>query len=437
MRRTLLRGARVITMAPHRPDTESLDILVEDDRIASLGDHPDSDGAEIVDLSGRIVIPGLVNAHLHTWQTALRCVGADWTLPQYLRHVHGDVARRYSAEDIYIANLVGALNQINCGITTLGDWCHNNRTPEHADAAVDALRHAGIRAVFFHGIPDRSADTAHPLHEIDRLLDGPFHDHSLVSLGMAISGPQYSTPDVAVTDFRAAKDRNLVVSMHQSGGEPAPGWEAVRTAGLFGPRTNIVHGCGLTAGWIKALGEAGVTFTITPENELSHGHGTPITGPLLRAGVAPSVGTDTETASSGHILTGARIALAHQRGLEHDRTREATGASSATNSTTGRQALSWATFEGARALSLAEHVGQIQPGMQADLVVIDAAAINLWPSHDAIAAVLCADISNIEAVMIAGRWRKRNHRLVGVELAGLRDRLLASGRRLLRRPTRR
>jgi 5-methylthioadenosine/S-adenosylhomocysteine deaminase len=431
LQRTLLRGAQVITMVPNRPEAEWADILVEGDRITQVGADLDGDGAEIVDLAGRIVIPGLVNAHLHTWQTGLRGIGADWTLLEYLSRMHGDLAPRYRPEDIHIANLVGALNQINCGTTTLGDWCHNNPTPEHTDAAVEALHKSGIRAVFLHGTPSRPPDVPHPLSEIDRLRDGPIRATGLVSLGMAINGPQSSTPDVAVADFRAADERKLVVSMHQSGGEPAAAWDAVRAAGLFGPRTNIVHGAGLGDDWITTLTQAGVTFTMTPENELGHGHGTPITGQLLRAGAAPSLGTDTETAVSSDVIGAARIALAYQRGLDHDHSRRATGMLSTTNSITSRQALSWATVEGARALGLAEHVGRLQPGMQADLVAVDATALNLWPSPSPVAAALQANVANIEAVMIAGQWRKRDHRLVDVALEDLKHALLESGRRLL------
>src|SRR5205807_8509345 len=126
----------------------------------------------------------------------------------------------------------------------------------------------------------------------------------------------------------------------------------------------------------------------TPESGLSHGHGVPITGQLLQRGAAASLGTDTETALSGDILTAARIALAHQRGLDHKDHRQATGLMCPTSSVTSRQALSWATVEGARALGLAGRVGRIEPGMQADLVVIDARALNLWPAHDPIAAAL-------------------------------------------------
>jgi 5-methylthioadenosine/S-adenosylhomocysteine deaminase len=427
--RILLRGAQVITMAPGRPDSERIDVLIEDDLITQAGTGLESAGADVVDLTGRIVIPGLINAHLHTWQTALRLIGADWTLPQYFAHVRGRVAPHYRPDDVHISNLVGALNQINCGTTTLGDWCHNNPTPEHSDAAVAALQTAGIRAVFLHGSPARAADVGHPLEEVDRLI-GVTGSASLVTVGMAILGPQLSTPEVAVADFRAAAQRGIVASMHHSGGEPAPAWDAVRRAGLFGPTTNVVHGEGLTEDWFKLLVDAGVSFTITPENELGHGHGQPVTAPLLRYGAAPSLGIDTETAIGGELLTAARVALAHQRGVDHEHSRRITGEMAATPTVTCKQALSWATVEGARALGVADRVGRIEPGMQADVVAIDARALNLWPVHDPVATALHASVGNIEAVIVAGQWRKREHHLIGVNLDELKNRLLDSGDRL-------
>lgn len=431
MSRTLLRGAQVVTMVPDRPDAEHVDILVDGDRIAALGENIEAPDAEVVDFSGRVIIPGLVNAHLHTWQTALRSAGADWTLMEYLTHLHGECGGRYTPADMHTSNLAGALNQINCGTTTVGDWCHNALSPEHADAAVEGLVRAGIRAVFLHGTPYRSPETAHPLAEIDRLLGGPVRDHALLTLGMALQGPQYSSPETAVADFRAGAERGLVVSMHQSGGELSPGWEAVRAAGMFSHLTNIVHGADLPSAWIEMLVEAGVTFTSTPENELGQGHGIPVTGALLRLGAVPSLGTDIDTAVPGTVLTAARIALAHQRSLDHAQHRETTGGHANTASVTAKQALAWATVEGAKALGLADRVGRIEVGMQADLVGVDARALNLWPAHDPIATVLHADIANIEAVMVAGGWRKRDHVLLTTGLDELRDQLRESGQRLL------
>ena len=420
MNRVLLRGAHVITMAPHRPDAERADLLIDGDTITAVGDGLDETGAEVVDVTGRIIMPGLVNAHLHTWQTALRGVGADWTLADYLGRMHGTVARHYRPEDMRIGTLAGALDQLGRGTTTLGDWCHNTPTPDHTDAALDGLAASGIRGVFLHGTPYSAPDATHPVGEIDRLTGGP-----LLTVGMAVRGPQLSTPDTAVTDFRAAAERGLVVSMHQSGGEPGPGWDAVRDAGLLSPRTNVVHGAGLTDDWIKTLVDAGASITSTPENELGQGHGFPLTGHLLRLGAAPSLGTDTDAVTPADVLSAARIALAHQRGHDHDHHRQTTGSFSLTATITAKQALAWATVEGARALGLADRVGRLSPGMQADLVVIDA------PAPNPIAAALHASAADIEAVMIAGHWRKRGHALVGVDLGTVRAQLRESADHLL------
>lgn len=432
MNRILLRGARVITMAPGRPDAERLDILVEGEHILALGEGLDSVGAEIVDVAGRIVIPGMVNAHVHTWQTGIRGVGADWTLLEYLAEIHGGIARRYSPTDMRIGTLVGALNQINSGVTTVGDWCHNCRTPEHADAAIEGLHHAGIRAVFFHGASHGIGDKPHNMREVDRLLAGPLANGDLITGGMAVKGPQLSSAEVALADLRAGAERGVMITMHQSVGTAGPGWKLAADAGLWGPHTNIAHGTGLGGDLLKTLVAAGATFTSTPENELAQGHCTAITEELLAIGAAPSLGTDTEIAVSGEILSAARITLARQRSLAHIRANRDTGLSAPEVHPTGKQALGWVTTEGARALGMADRIGRIEPGMQADLVLIDTRAINLWPAHNPIAAALHANTANIEAVIIAGRWRKRDYVLTDTDLAAVTAELGQSGGRLVR-----
>jgi cytosine/adenosine deaminase-related metal-dependent hydrolase len=83
-------------------------------------------------------------------------------------------------------------------------------------------------------------------------------------------------------------------------------------------------------------------------------------------------------------------------------------------------------------MGLGDRAGRIEPGLQADLVVIDARALNLWPAHDPIAAALHASVADIEAVMIAGRWRKRDHSLIEADLDDVKSQLRESGERLVR-----
>jgi fatty-acyl-CoA synthase len=176
--RVLLKGASVVTMDDTFGDLPEADILIEGSRIAAVGPSLACHDAEVIPLAGCIVIPGLINAHMHTWQTGLRGIAANWTLLEYFRWMHAGLATCFTAEDIFCATQVGALNQINCGTTTLVDWCHNNPTATHTDAALDVLFDAGIRATFMHGSPKPDpkpgqphfSEIPHPRNEVERLL---------------------------------------------------------------------------------------------------------------------------------------------------------------------------------------------------------------------------------------------------------------------------
>jgi cytosine/adenosine deaminase-related metal-dependent hydrolase len=443
MNRVLIKGATIVTMDDALGDLTSGDLLVEGDRIAAVQPTIDAGDAEIVDGHGRIVIPGLVNAHMHTWQTALRGYAANWTLPEYFGKMHAGLATLFRPDDIHIATLVGALNQINNGTTTLVDWCHNNPTPAHTDAAVAGLLQSGIRAAFFHGSPKPDpksgqlhfSEVPHPRQEVQRLLDEPFSNGAgLLTLGLAILGPHYSTLDVARHDFALAREFGLVASMHQGGG-PArtpSGWRILLDEGYVGPGVNIVHGNNLTDDELRRFIDLGVSFTVTPENELIQGHGFPITGRLLRFGAAPSLGADVESVISGDMFAVMRVALTAQRALDNAAIRSKRNEIPATSTIPVREALRWVTIEGARMLGLGHRIGSLAPGKAADLVILNATDLNLWPVHDPVATVVTqAGLSNVEGVMIAGLWKKRDSQLLFADRAGKMAALAASGRRII------
>lgn len=441
--RTILKRATIVSMDERIGNLASADILVDGDRIAALGPELAAEGAETVDMSGRILIPGFVNAHMHTWQTGLRALAANWTLPGYLRHMHAVLATRFAPADIHIATLVGALNQLNCGTTTLVDWCHNNPTAAHTDAAIAALGDSGIRAVFFHGSPKADpkpgqphfSEMPHPRHEVERLARGPLGSGAgLVTLGLAVLGPSYSTLEVARHDFRLARAFGLLASMHQGGGgaEKAPGgWEALDRDGLLGPWVNIVHGNDLNDKRLARMAELGVTFTVAPEGEMTQGHGFPIVGRLRRLGVAPSLGIDLESIMSGGMFSASRAALGMQRAIDNAHSRLACGEIPPGTTICTREALSWSTVEGAKMLGMFDRIGSLSPGKQADIVAIDARQINMQPIHDPLSSVVMqTDLANIEAVMVAGEWKKRDSRLLVTGFAGMVEALARSGHRI-------
>jgi cytosine/adenosine deaminase-related metal-dependent hydrolase len=446
MAATLLRAGWVVTMDPDLGVLRNGSVLVDGDRIAGVGqDLVAPPGTEFIDAPGTIVIPGLVNAHQHTWQTALRGVAGDWTILEYFRHVHAGLATRFRPGDIYIANLVGALNQINCGTTTLMDWCHNTPTPEHTDGGVDGLLESGIRAAFFHGSPKPDAkpghkpfwETPHPRGEVERLARRLPTRDGMLSLGLAVLGPHYATYEVAAQDLRLAREFGLIASMHCAGAEARTpgGWARLAGEGLLGDDTNVVHGNNLTDAELDLMLKLGVTFTLTPETEMAQGHGFAITGRLRRRGAQPSLGVDLESGNSGDMFSVARLALASQRAIDNDEARRSTGKLPDTSTVRCAEALGWITLEGARMLKMDDRIGSLTPGKQADLVLLSADDLNMWPVHDPVASVITqASLANVDSVMIAGQWRKRAGKLL---YPRLRERQLAleeSGRRILAEP---
>lgn len=439
MNRTLIRGATIITMDA-QGDLSQGDLLVTGDTITEIAPRLSVDDAQVVDGSGCILIPGLINAHMHTWQTALRGLAANWTLLEYFKKMHAGLATVFEPQDLHIATLVGGLNQLNCGTTTLVDWCHNNRTPQHNDAAIAGLLESGIRAAFFHGTPKPDPkpgetpfwEMPHPRAEVERLLKA-HQGAPLLSVHAAVLGPHYSTLEVALHDFRMAKELGIIASLHQGGG-PArtpDGWEKLEAAGLLGPHVNIVHGHALSDAQLQRFCELGMSFSAAAENEMTQGHGFPITGRLRQFGKAPSLGVDLESVISGDMLTQARVALGMQRSLDNLAYREAHGSIPPSSTVTTREALSWVTLEGAKMLGQAHRIGSLAAGKQADLVLIRADDLNMQPVHDAVnSVVMQTSLLNIDSVMVAGQWKKRQGKLLDVDLAPKLAALRASGTKI-------
>jgi cytosine/adenosine deaminase-related metal-dependent hydrolase len=443
MNKILVKSGNIVSMDPAIGDLAGADILVEDDRIAAVAKNIEVEGADVLDASRMIVLPGLINGHLHTWQTGLRGLAADWTVAQYMQAMHRGLATLYRPDDIYVGNLLGALNQINNGATTLVDWCHNNPTPDHTDAAIRGLEEAGIRALFLHGSPkpDPKPGQKHfseipmPRSEVARLRKTKFSsDTGLITFGLAILGPYYSTYDVTRADLELAREFDLFASMHVGGGQSkiANGFERLLDAKLVDERTTVVHGNDIRPDTIGRMVDQGATFTVTAEIELQMGYGDPLTGVLSSKNAPISIGTDVEPAVGSDLFTCMRITLQHERnrGIMESVTR--LGSRPQLSALTCRDALSWVTTGAAKIAGLDREVGSLTPGKQADIVMLRADDMNMMPAHDLVGCVVMqASPANVDTVMIAGRIVKRSGKLLFNNLQSKMAALQNSGERIV------
>jgi 5-methylthioadenosine/S-adenosylhomocysteine deaminase len=282
-RPTILRSGTVITSAAAGEVLADTDVLIVDGLIAAIGPNLAHQDAEIVDVAGRIVLPGFVDTHRHTWQSVARNLAADWSLTEYLAGIHTGISKHFRPEDTYIGNYLGALEALDSGITTLVDWSHNLFTPAHADAAIAALRATNMRAVFAHGGGAKQwgaplpSPHNHP-EDARRVRDEYFSDNTgLVTMALALRGPQFTTPEVNAHDFALAKDLDLRVTVHVGDGYWGKSGPILKLQkdGLLSDRTTYVHCDTLSDEELDIIAASGGTASVAPDVEMQMGRNPP------------------------------------------------------------------------------------------------------------------------------------------------------------------
>ena len=265
--RIRVKGATIVSMDPTLGIIDSGDLLIDGGKIIAVGRNVGSWAVIEIDGRGMIAMPGFINGHIHLWQTALRGVAADWTLDHYFGVLIGKVVDLYTPKDVFIGNLVGALDQINCGVTTLFDWCHIVNTPNHADAAVDALHEARIRAVFGYGTPMTLFGTKEP-HPTDarRMRKERLASiDALVTMALAIRGTDFA-PGTAEADIRFARELGLLASFHVACAKHGPRPQSMQSPAeqhLLGEDVNLVHANFLTADEFRVVANNGASVRHT------------------------------------------------------------------------------------------------------------------------------------------------------------------------------
>jgi cytosine/adenosine deaminase-related metal-dependent hydrolase len=439
--RILLRAGHVLSMDPGIGDLPQGDVLIEDGTIAAVDREIGAD-AEVLDMTGRIVIPGFVDTHRHTWEAPIRGVAPDATLDDYFVDVLDTFAPLYTPEDVYAGNLAGSLECLNAGITTLVDWSHINNTPAHPDAAIQALTETGIRAQYAYGSANTSlADywfesrIAVPGDDVRRIRGTYFSsDDGLLTMALATRGPGFCTDDVVTAEWTLARDLGIPITVHVAMGRLAGRFGMVRQLhglGLLGADTTYVHCCYFSEEEWRMVADSGGTVSVAPQVEAQMGHGWPPVMKAVEYGLRPSLSIDVVTTVPGDMFTQIRAAFATERARVNADCWNA-NLPVPDSMLTARQMLEIATRNGAHVAGLEDRTGSLTPGKRADVVAIDATALNVAPVHDAAAAVtLSADVSNVDTVIVDGVVRKREGRLTAdVDRARRlveesRDRLLA------------
>ncbi|MBS1677439.1 MAG: amidohydrolase family protein [Actinobacteria bacterium] len=434
-RRILVRGGYVLSMDADVGELVG-DVLIEGSMIAAVGPELGAagggfDGIE-VDAKGAVVLPGLVDSHFHGWQAALGGLVPDVTLPEYMATVHGayfgapgppGLAACYAPEDMRIGNLVSSLRMLDSGVTCFVDNCHNARTPEHSDAAVEGLREARIRAVHAVGAPVDGTRTDDWLADVLRLRDESFGGgEELLTLRL------FGAPESGLWEF--AREHGFWTST-ETGAWVEADLRRLFEAGLIGSDHTFNHASGLSAEIWRRLGEQGAAVNVCARSDTTYlvADAIPPLAEALAAGVPVGLSMDTEVGYGIDMFAEMRTLLHLARG----RSAPVVPGEQATPQLVDAPAiLALATVGGAANAGLAGRIGSLTPGRAADLIVLRPGRLSLDPPGNLAATVVSyATPSDVEAVFVAGTARKWAGELTGQDVSRALARLEDSRGRLL------
>lgn len=436
--RYVLAGGHVITMDAEHGELPNGAVLVENDRILAVARSAEefaSVDAERIDTTGGVVLPGMIDSHRHTWMSLLRGISADQSLMQFLASTFYGIGSIIEPDDASAASTVGALEALDAGVTTILD-CHDCvNTIDHARADIEALRATGIRSVYAYGMQEYDyrprGFSAHGerLDAAATIRSEYFSaDDSLSRMGMLYS--DFGTVTFAETAAEIAKSRELgILGASHTGAATGSillrGLHELHHRGLLLPGHLHIHCPALDDREWRLLADTGAHVTIAPETEMQMGMGHPPFRAALDHGLAPGISTDIVCVGSGDLFSQMRLGLQFQRALDHTHS-HASGTMPATVELSVHDALTWATRNSAAAVGLGNRIGSIAVGKQADLIVVKPRMDLVRSSYPAGSVVLQSTAADVDTVMVDGRIRKRDGRLVGQDLAAVRTRANAA-----------
>ncbi len=421
----LFRNATVLSMDPTIGVLDGGDVLVRGERVERVGkDLPAPDDAQVVDATGGILMPGMVDTHRHMWQTALRGYGADWTLSQYFVFYYLNWGKIFRPQDIYAGNLASAVEAVDAGVTTTVDWSHGLQTPEHGDAAVEALREVPGRFVLAYGnllgAPWEWANSPGFRSFVDRHFSSP-DDMLKLQLAFDVTG-EAGFPEKGA--FDAARELNLAVTTH-AGVWGATTDESIRLMwehDCMAPGTSYVHSASLSPDSYHRIAASGGSVSLSTESEQSAGQGYPPSWLLRRYGIPVSLSMDTSVWWSADLFSAMRTTLSADRSREHLEA-HAAKETVVTHKLRAEHVVEWATMGGARALGMEDVIGSLTPGKKADVVLIkNDRSPAMFPILNPYGHVVYqAGRGDVHTVLVNGKVVKHEGQLVGIDVNVARD----------------
>lgn len=370
---TAFRNATILTQNTAR-DIVSGDLVVDGERIVSVGGTYNGTADREIDCAGDVLMPGMVNTHTHIAMTVMKGCADDLRFPDFLQRTFRVDADRTDA-DIRIGTLLGCMEMMACGTTTFVDMYYSE------DVIAKAAQDAGLRGVCCWCCldEDKTTQKGNPLSNAKAYL-GKFRNRRKIIPGAALQGVYVCGEDTCTETAAFCREEGIPLALHLSetrgevndhrrnyGMRPA---EWLSGLGVFSERCIAAHSAWLTMNEVRLMGASGMSVSSCPASNMKLATGGVPPVPELRdAGVNISLGTDGSTTNNTlDLIAEMRLFGLLQKHSRWDAT-----------VLRAQDLLDTVTVNGARAIGMEKDLGSLEPGKYADIVVIDGRSPGMRP----------------------------------------------------------
>lgn len=423
----LLINAHVLTMDDEMNQYRPGAVAVKGDSILAVGLETQIkaqfSAAQVIDCGGKILMPGLVNAHTHIPMTLLRGLADDLRLDVWLMGYMMPVEREFVSPDFCrLGSLIACAEFIKGGVTSFADMYYFEE--DVAKATVEA----GLRGVLGQSVmkfPTPDAKSYEDSLALARDFIIKWKGHPLIVPSVAPHAPYTCTPEILKATALLAVEFDVPLHTHiaettfevenMRNENNMPVVPYVKKQGLFEAKVLAAHCVHIDEGEIRTLQHYHAGVAHNPSSNLKLASGFAPVSKMLDVGLNVGIGTDGAASNNDlDMFEEIRLAAFIAKAVNNDPT-----------SLPAPQALSMATRIGARALHIGDITGTLEPGKRADLILVDTSPLHNSPrferdSNNAYAQIVYASKStDVSDVMVNGRWLMRDHKLLTLNETGL------------------
>lgn len=426
----LIYNGIVLTMDPESRVLKPGYVYIEGERIQEVGEwRPDERLERLLrecsysyNAEGMAIIPGIVNAHTHLFQTYMRGVSDHLPLAEWLRELIWPLSLAMEPEDFYLAALIGCIENLKSGATSLMDHHYIHTSLDNTSGVLRAMVDSGIRGCLARGGSDLSGEPRFRETEeqmfahTDRLLDhwegtsgrigialGPLNLYGC-SRPFLEQAARYSQDRGLISHVHVAETRGQIENTKERFG--LRNLELLNEVGLLGEKTQVVHGIWLDDGELEAIREKRASVVHCPVSNMYLASGVAQVPKMLGMGINVALGTDGPGSNNCQDnLEVLKFTACLHKVNELDSTL-----------LPAMDVLRMATMGGAKAMHRESELGSLEPGKLADVVVVDLLKPHISPVHRASSALVYnANGNDVEMVMVGGHVAVENRTCVLVD----------------------